>query len=276
MTGTARTNALTFRPNLEGIVPPSWPVRFSSYLHRVKRHVLREVDDFDWSTYEQHYGPQNEIEAKNFSYDLADIDYHVASGRIFTVADAKPVHPLHRALFEAILNLPPLDSLHEIGTGGGKLIVNLGYLLGPGPVRGASDIGSGQLALFERRWPDAWRTVKPFIHDITESPLPTSTRADLVLVATVLMHIKRREAYHSALKNLLRSANKYLVLAENWGAHDYVEELRRVAREQVSHKVSFYCYDSGAAVTLVVPLTEEKLPECFESIDCTAALRRYG
>jgi hypothetical protein len=268
MSTIAKTNAGEFRPNLNGVRSSSWPVRLSSWLRRLKRHVLRlEVDDFDWATYEQIYDPQ---------YDLEEIDYQILSGRIFTVADAKPLNPWHRALFECIINLPEVTSVHEVGTGGGKLIVNLGYLLGPHVTRGASDVGLGQLALFGRRWPEAYRAVAPFVHDITIEPLPGTARADVVFTATVLMHIKRSDAYHTALGNLVRSAEKYVVLIENWAGHDYVEDLWGVAHEQFGlTDVALYQYDSGAAMVLVASLRECSLPGCFKLLKHTTELRRY-
>jgi len=273
-----KTNATTFTPNLRGIRSAEWSVRIKSYVRRLKRHLLsRELDDYDWSTYHQFYGPENEVESRNWTYDLGEVDYRVIDGRIFIISDSKPLHYNHRALFEAVLNLPNVASVHEIGTGGGKFIVNIGRLFGPSVRLGASDIGHGQLKLFQSRCPGEYRSIEPFVHDITASELSTPARADVVFTATVLMHIKRREAYRSALSNLLASANGYVVLIEYWPSHNYVEDIRQIAQERLPNaSLRLYAYDSGAAVVLVTSLRDEPLPDCFQPLDHDGQLRKYG
>lgn len=273
----SKTNARSFLPDLRAHRPPELVVLAASYLRRFRRHVLRrEVDDFDWTTYHQFYGPQNEIEGRYYTYDLGEVDHLVHDGRLYTVSDAKPIHPRHRALFEAVLGLPGVGSIHEIGTGGGKLIVNMGTLLGPAVTLGASDLGAGQLALFARNWPEHYRRVAPFPHDITAAPLPERAQADVVFTATVLMHIKRDAPYRAALRNLLRSARSHLVLAEHWDARDYATDLRDAAREVwEGSELSLRSYDSGAEVVLVASRGDEPLPERYAAVSPGSRLTGY-
>ena len=142
---------------------------------------------------------------------------------------------------------------------------------------GASDIAEGQLALFCKHYRDEFAKINPFVHDITRSPLPDSFRADLLFTATVLMHIRRRDAYYSAIKNLLASARKYVVLLENWQhAHDYVRDIREVLTENNSAETRrFFAYDSGAAMAMVIALKGQDLPEAYRPITNIVALRKY-
>jgi hypothetical protein len=271
-----RTNAASYRPILTA-ERPGWTTLASSYLRRARRHLLRhEVDDYDWATYHQFYGPENVAEKQHYTYDLAEVDFRLIDGSLFTLADAKPVNPWHRVLFEAIVNLPEVASVHEVGSGGGKLIVNLGKILGPTFALGASDAGLGQLALFRQNWPAEYQTIAPFQHDITLAPLPKQHRADVVFCATVLMHIKRRSPYLSALSNLVSSARKHVVLVENWGAHDYVCDLQEVARSLRSEsELHLRLYDSGAATALLVSLGEVQPTPAFAELQTDESLRKY-
>jgi hypothetical protein len=275
---TPKTNAASFAPATRAIRRPDWPVLLRSYYLRVQRRVLRqEVDDFDWKTYHQFYGPENEIEAQSYTYDLGEVDHAIVDGQIFTVGDAKPLNPWHRVLFEAVINLPGIGSVHEIGTGGGKLLVNLGRLVAPTVRLGGSDIGEGQLRLFRERYPREFEAWKPFVADITAAPLPEASRADVVYTATVLMHIKRDHAYRAALANLLDSAHRYLVLVERWGDHDYVEDLVRAAAARSTRPAPrLYLYDSGAATALIATVKGEALEVGrFQELTTSAQLRKY-
>jgi hypothetical protein len=263
-----KTNAQSFSPNLRGKRRADLLVRAGRLFRRLRRHVLhREVDDFDWTTYHQFYGPENEVEARNYTYDLSEVDHLVRDGRLFTVGDAKPINPPHMALFEAVLGLPNVTSVHEVGAGAGKLIVNLGMLLDPAIKLGASDVGAGQLELFERTWPAGYRKIAPFQHDIAAAPLPDRACADVVYTSTVLMHIKRQSAYMSALRNLLHSARRHIVLVENWAVHDYAADLREAALTvKPGQNLSLRCYDSGAAVALVASFGGAPLPERYATV----------
>jgi hypothetical protein len=277
MNSVNKTNALKFRPKIEAI-RPGWRARLENVARRCKCHALRrQVDDYDWTTYDQFYGPENEAEAQFYTYDLSEVDFEILSGRIFTVADAKPINPWNRVLLETIINLPQVTSVHEIGSGGGKLVVNLAKLLSSRVVHGASDIGLGQLSLFARNWPEEYRVLAPFVHDITASPLPEAARADVVFTATVLMHIKRPDAYRAALGNMMLSARRYVVILENWATHDYVEDLNEVMRAGLGRTdFGLFCYDSGAAMALVASLDGQDLPGCYQRVEQTTELRRYS
>jgi hypothetical protein len=272
-----RTNALSFVVNVAAARHPPVFTRARFRVRAIARRLLaRPADDYDWATYHEFYGPENESEAKVFTYNLDDVEHRVIDGRLYTIADAKPIAFPHRAVFEAILGLPEVHSVHEVGAGGGKLIVNLGKLLGDSCALGASDIGQGQLRLFEGNWPKEHRHIKPFVHDVTVAPLPESARADVVYTATVLMHIQRKDSYENALANLLTSARKYLVLVENWDRHDYVTDMLAVAaREPSLGPIRLGLFDSGAATAMVVARGDATLGEAYGPLQRTQELCKY-
>jgi hypothetical protein len=233
------------------------------------------ADDFAWNMYHEFYGPENVAEEMFWTYDLNEVDFKVISGNIFIIADSKPLNPSNRAILEAIINLPGISSIHEIGTGGGKHIVNLRRILGESVILSASDVVEGQLALFKKRWPDDYLHINPRIHDITKGPLTGESGTDVVFAATVLMHIRGSNKYLSALTNLLHSAKKYVVLIENWGVHNYVEDIRQILLQETDPKRSaeIYQYNSGATKALVIALNGESLPSSYCAIKSTSDLQ---
>jgi hypothetical protein len=276
-----KTNANKFKPCIESNVKYKLMARLRHLSHRVARKYLiftdntRVPDDYVWETYHELYGPQNEAEEMFYTYDMNEVDFKVISGNIYFISDSKPLHPWNRVVLEAIINLPGISSIHEIGTGGGKLIVNLRRILGESVIFSASDVSEGQLAQFRRRWPEDYLNISPRVHNIVHKPLTIESKADVVFAATVLMHIKEREKYLSALNNLLHSARKYVVILDNWGDHNYVEDIRQILMQgdDDALSVNMYQYNSGAAKALVLVLNGESLPSSYSAVVGTNDLR---
>ena len=68
--------------------------------------------------------------------------------KLYTISDGKPIHYVHRSVYESICNLPTFSSVAEIGFGNGKHLVNLNYLLGPDINFHGFDISQKQINLF--------------------------------------------------------------------------------------------------------------------------------
>ena len=220
------SNGREFVANLAEITKITNKAKMKSFIIRFKRHILRmQVDDFDWSTYSDVYGIENEAESRYYTFDIGKIDHRIIDGRIYILGDCKPIQFSNRAIIEAVINLPNINSVTEIGTGNGKLIVNIKRILGPNLLYKASDLAQCQLDLFKRTFPLDYEEIRPYIFDITRYSLSFNERTDVVFAATVLMHIKREAAYQFALRNLFLCAKKYVVILDNWMSHEYYSDL---------------------------------------------------
>lgn len=273
-----KSNAREFKPDLKSITKkPSITEKLFGNIRRFKRHILRmEVDDADWSTYSTSYGPQNEAESFYFTFDLGCIDHKVIDGRIYILGDCKPLQGSNRSIIESVINLPNICSVSEIGTGNGKIIVNIKRLLGANITYSASDISEGQLCLFKQRFPDDYAGLRPYILDITKDALAADEKSDVVFAATVLMHIKRSAAYRNALKNLLLSANRYVTLIDYWRSHDYYSELQDLFKSFSEFSdACIYKYDSGTDICIIVGLNGNRLMWPYEPVKSGDELMKY-
>ena len=96
--------------------PAQWIVREA--VRRLARPLVR-MDDFDWRHYHEHYRAEFASSARLYTHDLNAVDVRIVDGRLYLLADTKPLHPNHRCLWEAIVNLPNVASVGEVGVGGG-------------------------------------------------------------------------------------------------------------------------------------------------------------
>lgn len=247
-------------------------------VERVLRLVERNVhgksathDDFEWDKYSLHYRDEWAHSKRFFTMDLTEVEISLLDGRLFVLADCKPLHPVHRCVWEAICNLPQVSSIAEIGTGAGTFLAGLRQLLGRGVALSGYDLSNDQLVFFRELFPALFADIAPEVLDITQSAIGHDRRPDVVFESTVLMHIKREDAYAEGLENFLTSAGKYAVLMDNWACHDYCRDLARLAEK---HALRLYCYDSGGAVAIVVSLQGTELLAPYEPLE-EAALHRY-
>jgi hypothetical protein len=250
----------------------SMGLRVKARLRSLTRWI-RPVDDFDWNAYPAHYRAEHEFNGRFFTDDLNEVDFQFANGKLYLLADCKPLNPTHRCLLEAISNLPAVDSIAEVGVGGGRFLANLNAILG-GHVRlSGYDRSAQQLAFFKELFPEIFRQTKTSVMDLTEKPIAEPDLPDVVFASTVLMHIKRPDAYQAALKNLLASARKFVVLMDNWSSHDYFHDLQ--AQTASAPDVRLYTYDSGANIAVVVAVGGLTLTAPYVPLDDPSPLKRY-
>lgn len=178
-------------------------------------------DDFDWNLYTQHYKGELKHVEENATAILMPGDYKFEEGTLKKVSSIKPLHLNHHLLYETILQLNP-QSILEIGCGGGDHLQNLS-ILSPQLTIYGEDLSTKQLALLHERHPKL--DVKVQQHDITSSQLADWPPIDLVFSQAVVMHIKTGDNHRTAMKNMFRMSQKYVLLMENWRDHDFVKDL---------------------------------------------------
>ena len=267
----SRTNAVEYSHVYERESP-----RISLLLHaraklRSFARWLSPIDDFDWDDYPAHYRAENEFNRRFFTDDLGDVDFTFANGRLYLLADCKPL--THRCLLEAICNLPDLGSIAEIGVGGGRYLANVRQLLGDVVRLSGYDRAQQQLTFFQELFPEVFQETRTGVMDLTEQSIKEEDLPDVVYASTVLMHIQRPDAYRSALRNLLASARNFVVLMDNWGAHDYFADLVTHAERDAAMRL--YTYDSGANIAIVIALAGRTLDAPYIPLAEPATLLRY-
>jgi hypothetical protein len=266
---TTRTNAAGFlsgkRQRIE--LPLSYKIRskIRSLLGR-----FTSQDDFEWDLYNIYYRAEMASNKPFFSEDLRTIDFRVIEGKIFILGDCRPLNLTWRCVYESIYNLPVVASLAEIGVGGGRYVANLRTLLDERVRFSAYDLSEKQLLFFKEQYPEIYSEITVGILDLAENCITETEKPDVVLASTVLMHIQRPEAYQQALHNLLHSGRKYIVLMDNWNAHDYFSDLNRLVEQG-----SLYVYDSGANIAIIINLTNERLGSPYLPLNKSAVLGKY-
>jgi SAM-dependent methyltransferase len=255
-----KTNAATFAPPDSLKLPRHWMIKEA--IRRLRR-CFSPIDDFDWRYYHEHYRAEFEASEQWYTHNLNSTEFRLADGRLFLVGDSKPLHPNHRCVWEAVVNLPEVRSVAEIGCGAGYLLMGVGQIMGPEIRLSGYDISQEQLAMFSELWPESRNRVRIQILDISQSPIPGDDHPDVVFVHTVLMHIQRPEAYRDALTNLFKSAKRYAVIMDHWPRHDYVQDVLRATRDFGGMA---YRYDSGSRVATVVAKTPRSLKAPYEPL----------
>jgi hypothetical protein len=268
-----RTNAAEYARVYAGEAP-----HISLWLHlRAKLRSIKgffsPIDDYDWDDYPAHYRAENEFNRRFFTDDLRDVEFLFTNGKLYLLADCKPLNQTHRCVYEAICNLPGVRSIAEIGVGGGRYLANLRLLLGPDVVLFGYDRAPLQIRFFQELFPEVFRETTTGIMDLTEASIKEDSLPDLVYAVTVLMHIQRPEAYRSALRNLLASARHFVLLLDNWNAHDYFTDLAAYIATDPAARL--YTYDSGANIAVVVALGGRTLDAPYVPWTDPAALQRY-
>jgi len=268
-----RTNACEYSRVYEGAAP-----RISLWLHiRAKVHSLKRwfspIDDFNWDDYPAHYRAENEFNRRFFTDDLRDVEFLFTNGKLYLLADCKPLNQTHRCVYEAICNLPGIRSIAEIGVGGGRYLANLRLLMGKDVALSGYDRAPLQIKFFEELFPEVFRETTTGVMDLTEASIKEESVPDLVYAVTVLMHIQRPDAYRNALSNLLASGRHFVLLLDHWNAHDYFTDLTAYAASDPSARL--YTYDSGANIAVVVARNGRTLDTPYVPLTDPAALQRY-
>ena len=251
---------------------------FEATLRRIKRHVLRiNQDDYNWNTYSDvYYGPEQHRERLCYTASLGELEFAFQNHKLYTISDGKPIHYVHRSVYESVCNLPSISSVAEIGFGNGKHLVNLSYLLGPDIKFYGFDISQKQINLFQETFSMEGKGIQTGVLDITRDAILKEMLPDVVFACTVLMHIKRPDAYSAGLRNFLLSASRFAVIVDYMGSHDYFNDLMalRSAHKDLA-KSTFYYLDSGSYISIVISLNGEVLSEPYQLLNNGVVLTKY-
>lgn len=229
------------------------------------------MDDFDWSGYYREYSKEiSEMENKH-TLILPDGKYSVINKKIILDSVLLPLHNNHKILYETVYVLNPYSIL-EVGCGWGDHLVNIKKLLPEVGLNG-SEISQKQLEFLFQRHPELKNQATLLIQDIT-NPKLKAIKVDLVFTQAVLMHIQRYKHYLSALRNIFRSAEKWIVLMERWDRHNYVEDIKKISQEPDFpwKNLYFYTNDTGKQMLLVV---SQKPLSRFKEIKNTKQLLKH-
>ncbi len=181
-------------------------------------------DDFDWNNYtadsyarrlkgdiEAHYETAIDVAATKVDRVAGHVDFQSVQ-----------VHPNVQLIMNTVARLAP-TSVHEVGCGGGDHIANVKRLF-PDIIATGGDRSENQLRFALERHPDL---AKGFgVQDITMPFSQLWPRAELVYSQAVVMHIHTAVSHFVALTNMVRMAQKYVLLVENLQAHNFVSDLR--------------------------------------------------
>jgi hypothetical protein len=269
----SRTNALEYSDVYAGgPLRISVALRLRSALRSLRRR-FRAMDDFDWSDYPSHYRVENAFNRRYFTDDLRDVDFLFDGGRLYLLADCKPLNPTHRCILEAICNLPGVRSIAEIGVGGGRYVANLRAILGRDVQFAGYDLSPGQLKFFSELFPEVFAETKTGVMDLVQTAVPAADRPDVAFASTVLMHIQRPDAYQSAFANLLASGKSYVVIMDNWRSHDYFRDLQEWLKANPGSRL--YAFDSGANLAIVVAHEGRSLGAPYFPLASAGQLQKY-
>ncbi|MFY9213070.1 MAG: class I SAM-dependent methyltransferase [Aestuariivita sp.] len=180
-------------------------------------------DDFDWENYtadSYHRRIQTDIETQFRASSTGDqLSFDPETGQVST-RDAD-IHPNQLLILETIGQLRPA-SVHEVGCGGGDHLATAAQLFPTSDFTGG-DRGATQLELALRRHPEL--NGKLGLQDITMPFSHAWPKPEMVYTQAVIMHIHTAVSHFVALSNLVRQAQKYVVLVENPQCHNFVADL---------------------------------------------------
>lgn len=202
-----------------------------------------EGDDFDWSRYHLEYSQQIKQLEADHTLRLEDEQWDFRNGEI-ELNRGLPLHPNHKALYEAIVSLSPTSVL-EAGCGGGDHLHNLAKLLPEAQIRGI-DRSEGQLGVLRYRNPQFGSRTS--VVDLTLPHPVAIERADVVFAQAVLMHIQTGNGHRVALANLFSLSNRYVVMMENWSRHNFLDD-------------TYFLYDRGIISWENLYLYERSFPD---------------
>ena len=184
----------------------------------------RFVDGVNWNSYNCHYLQELRITEKTNTLIVKPDEIHFSEGEIrYRSAELKPLLVSHELLYETILSLHP-ESVLEIGCGAGDHLANLRSFSPSLECKGV-ELLAGQLESLNSRHRN--NNFQLLLADVTSKNclLP---KAELVFTHAVLMHISEKEnRFQNALENVFNTAEKYIVLMENWTQHDFFSAAKR-------------------------------------------------
>lgn len=214
-------------------------------------------DDFDWDTYGQGTSERRLKRAVRPMAALGQLSFDPESGTV--QSGAGEVHPNQQLILEAIGKLQPA-TVHEVGCGGGTHLATAKSLF---PTIGftGGDRGAGQLELAIEQHPELKGHLG--LQDVTMPFCHQWPRAELVFTQAVLMHIHTAVSHFVALSNIVRQAQKFVLLVENYQCHNFVRDIEtlyetgHLAWEHLSiHRID----GSGGARGILLSKTPLDLP----------------
>jgi len=216
-------------------------------------------DDFDWDNYTQSYQRRlkdNESQYRTIS-TKSQLSFDTATGKV--KSEGAPIPPRQNLILEAIGLLAP-SSVHEIGCGSGDNLAN-GMILFPKIRYTGGDRGHTQLELALSRHPQLKGQIG--MQDITMPYSHLWPQADLVYTSAVTMHIHTAVSHFVALANMVRMAESYVLLIENWQCHNYVQDIQNMFKGGHLDWSSLYIHrldGSTGARGILLSKFELKLP----------------
>jgi len=236
-------------------------ISLKMFLYRIHHHFSKSKvnfdDDFNWSNYNIHYKGELEIAKKRYTPAIQSGDYEYNKGKLVKQRDILPIHSNAHLLYETILQLSP-ETILEVGCGGGDNLHNIKTLHSKFKLSGI-DISREQLDFLATRHKSLSNSTK--VADITQHDFNYKP-VDLVFTQAVIMHIGETEQRHLvALKNIFKTAKKYIVLMENWEKHHFLNDINSLVDSgQTNWEQCFLYYhelESNNATKLIIVSSKE-------------------
>lgn len=185
------------------------------------RKRKKASDDYDWEFYTGIYKDGLNNAAKEETLILNEGDYVFTDGQLlFKNKHILPLPSIHHLVYETLLSLN-LQSAMDVGFGAGDHLHNI-QLLSPGIKLSGIDVSKGQVQLAKNRHHNLCAWIQQY--DMTTPPDQVSLpKVDAAYTMAVIQHI--RESHTNALINLFHIASKYVILAENWKRHAFMDDI---------------------------------------------------
>lgn len=216
-------------------------------------------DDFDWNQYHLIY-KEELISTSRVANILPKPNDFIFKNNKLEAAE-KSILPLlegHHLLYEIILSLNP-TSILEVGCGGGDHLRNLS-LFKPELRLNGVDRSEKQLETLRSRHPHLQAHLQ--VQDMTISGLKLQP-VDIVYTQAVLMHISEgSNRFKNVLDNMFNTAQKQIVLVENWTHHNFMEAVQNViaTNKNWEHAKIYYTYRSVAPNFRALVISKVDLP----------------
>lgn len=179
-------------------------------------------DDFDWDTYTPDTYDRRLMRSVRPVAPAAQLGFDAESGTIRSEGAA--LHPNQQLILEVIGRLRPA-TVHEVGCGSGDLIASVKSVF-PEVAVTAGERGAAQLDLAVERHPDLKGQIG--LQDITMPFCHRWPRAELVYTQAVVMHLHTAVSHFVALANIVRTAQKHVLLVENHQCHNFVRDIENL------------------------------------------------